>query len=352
VLRLQPTLVFSHLIRLCLLALACTALGAPLQAQVEGQESFPAPEARASAAELAARDAYMLVRPSVDPPADRSRRAFDAYLKRLAEAFATFAKKHEGTAAAMEAQHELALMEIHALKQVDRGLARMAELLKARDAWNGTAPEGLRLDLDRYEFVYALALADLDRHETAEAVLTPLAAKKDSDGEQARELLKRIHARKLLRIGQPLPDFAGKRFAGEGNWSKSDFTGKVVLIQFWATWCRPCAQEMPQLAEYRTEFAERGFEVLGVSLDDDRREGRPRMQAFLKAAGLAEAPQIYDGLAWQTSLVKQFAIRAIPANFLVDQQGIIRARNLRGEELRKAIGELLPASKDGDEESM
>lgn len=319
-------------------------LGAPLApAQDPGSESFP-PEQQApepSEEEVAARDAWQNLQSEVEPPQDRTRAAFEAYLGRLAAAIEAFAKQHAGTAAALEARHELALMEIHALRKVDAGIARMESILKDSADWKGPAPDGLRLDLPNYVFVLALALADLERFARAEELLGPIAEEEGPRAEQAQRLLKRVEARKKLQVGLPMPAFEGPRLRDDGQWRLRDFRGQVVLVQFWATWSRPSAQEMPQLAALQKEFGEQGFTVIGVSLDDDRREGRVRLNSYLDSIGL-DAPQIYEGKGWEGSIVQKFAIRAIPANFLLDADGVIRGRSLRGAALRNAIAELLP----------
>ncbi|MAW60197.1 MAG: hypothetical protein CMJ94_05105 [Planctomycetes bacterium] len=313
------------------------------------QESFPPPrqEADPSAAEVAARDAWKSLQAEVDPPRNRTRAAFEAYLGRMAQAIEDFAAQHAGTAASFEAQHELALMEIHALRKVESGIARMEKILTDSAGWKGPAPDGLRLDLPNYVFVLALALADLERFERAEALLKPIAA--DEVGgprtEQAKRLLERVQARKRLQIGLEMPDFVGPRHNGGGEWRLRDFRGKVVLVQFWATWSRPCAQEMPQIAALQQQLGGENFTVLGVSLDDDRREGRVRLDSYLETIGL-DAPQVYEGKGWEGAIPQQFALRAIPANFLLDAQGVIRGRNLRGAELRAAVEALLPEQED------
>lgn len=330
---LRPTLL--------LLALFCCVSPA-LSAQDSGSESFPSREkaAQPSAEEIAARDAWTGLQESVAPPKDRSRAAFEAFLGRLAMAYEDFAQKYTGTAAAFEARHELALMEIHALRKVDAGLKRMEAILIDSAKWKGPAPEGLRLDLPNYVFVLALAYADLERFEPAEKLLTPLATSEGPRGEQASRLLKRVQARKQLQLGMTMPAFEGPRLDGTGPVRLRDLRGKVVLVQFWATWSQACTQEMTRLAGLQTELGEAGFQVLGVSLDDDRREGRVRAQTYLKSIGL-DAPQIYEGFGWEGSVVQKFAVRAIPSNFLLDAEGVIRGRNLRGAELKAAISALL-----------
>jgi peroxiredoxin len=326
-----------------LLLFALILCGSPtLSAQDPGSESFPSREkaAQASEEEIAARDAWTGLQEGVTPPKDRSHAAFEAFLGRLSAAYAGFAKQHVGTAAAFEALHELALMEIHALRKVDAGLARMESILTNSAKWKGPAPEGLRLDLPNYVFVLALAYADLERFEPAEKLLTPLTSKEGPRGEQASRLLKRVQARKQLQIGMTMPAFAGPRLDGTGQVRLRDLRGKVVLIQFWATWSQACMQEMTRLAGLHAELANSDFQVLGVSLDDDRREGRVRAQSYLKSIGL-DAPQIYEGFGWEGSVVQKFAVRAIPSNFLLDAEGVIRGRNLRGADLKAAVNALL-----------
>jgi peroxiredoxin len=326
---------------LLLFALICCASPA-LSAQDSGSESFPSKEkaSQASAEEIAARDAWTGLQESVAPPTDRSRAAFEAFLGRLAAAYQAFSTEYAGTAAAFEARHELALMEIHALRKVDVGLARMESILAESAKWKGPAPEGLRLDLPNYVFVVALAYADLERFEPAEKLLAPLASIDGPRGEQASRLLKRVQARKQLQLGMTMPAFEGPRLDGTGPIRLRDLRGKVVLVQFWATWSQPCTQEMTRLAGLKAELNNPDFQVLGVTLDDDRREGRVRAQSYLKSIGL-DAPQIYEGLGWEGSVVQKFAVRAIPSNFLLDAEGVIRGRNLRGAELKTAISALL-----------
>lgn len=340
----RPTLLARGILLLTAGALASASI-AP------AQESFPPPREapEPSAEEVAARDAWQALQGEVEPPQDRSRAAFEGYLGRLAEAIENFASKHAGTAAAFEARHELALMEIHALQKVESGIARMEQILKDSASWKGPAPDGLRLDLPNYIFVLALALADLERFARAEQLLRPLTEEESPRAEQATRLLKRVAARKKLQIGLPMPVLEGPRLEDDGQWRLRDFRGKVVLVQFWATWSRPCAQEMPQLAALQKEFGEQGFTVLGVSLDDDRREGRVRLKSYLTGIGL-DAPQIYQGKGWEGSIVQQFAIRAIPANFLIDADGIIRGRSLRGIPLRAAVQQLLAKQADDDQD--
>lgn len=334
-------------------ALLVTLLLAPAAGAVQdpGQESFPPAERepQASAEEIAARDAFHVAQAEVPGPEDRTPEAFDAYLDRLTAALSAFAEAHAGTAAAYEARHELALMDIHARNRVEAGLARMEAILKDSRAWKGPAPDGLRLDVRNYDFVFALALADLGRFARAEELLEAASNEKGTRGEQAQRLLQRVRIRKRLQVGKPMPAFAGPRLEGAGVWQLSDFAGQPLLIQFWASWSPPSTQELRQVATLAEEYGPRGLRVLTVSLDDARREGRINAQTYLEQIGL-KAPTIYDGKGWQNAVVQAFAVRAIPANFLLDAEGIIRAADLRGPDLRAALDAMLTPPEEPDDE--
>ncbi|MBC7367059.1 MAG: TlpA family protein disulfide reductase [Undibacterium sp.] len=94
--------------------------------------------------------------------------------------------------------------------------------------------------------------------------------------------------------------------------------GKVVLLDFWATWCPPCRAETPSIVATYRRLHERGFEIVGISLDDDK----GKLLAYQKEHGMTW-PQQYDGGGWNSALAQRFGIHSIPAMWLVDQQGRI-----------------------------
>ena len=113
----------------------------------------------------------------------------------------------------------------------------------------------------------------------------------------------------------------------------ADLKGKVVLLDFWATWCGPCRVELPNVLSVYREFHDRGFEILGVSLDEDEKT----LKDFLKEQGMTW-PQFFDGKKEVSTL---YEVRAIPATFLLNKEGKIHRVGLRGEAVGRAVEKLL-----------
>ena len=136
---------------------------------------------------------------------------------------------------------------------------------------------------------------------------------------------------KPLSIGQIAPDFSSLTPDGE-EVSLSDFRGQYVLLDFWAAWCAPCRQENPNIVEQYHKFKDKGFTVLGLSLDKDR-------DAWLKAIedDKLEWTQLSDLEMWDSGAGRLYNITAIPASFMIDPDGKIVGKNLRGP----ALGQFL-----------
>jgi thiol-disulfide isomerase/thioredoxin len=159
-------------------------------------------------------------------------------------------------------------------------------------------------------------------------------------GEMAAQIKKGAAAKaiaKALAVGTKFPDFNEKDVTGQPL-SVAGRKGKVVLVDFWATWCPPCRAELPNVIALYNKYHAQGFEVVGISLDQDRE----RLQSFTKAQGMAW-PQYFDGLAWEGKLVKQYGVSGIPMTYLLDGQGMIIGKDLRGEELAAAVARGLAA---------
>lgn len=109
-------------------------------------------------------------------------------------------------------------------------------------------------------------------------------------------------------------------------------TDKVILVDFWATWCGPCIAEMPNVIAAHQKYKARGFDVVGVSLDDNA----DSLKKFVTDNGM-NWPQYFDGKGWENEIAQRFGIRTIPATFLIGKGGKVVASNLRGSALEEAI---------------
>lgn len=151
-------------------------------------------------------------------------------------------------------------------------------------------------------------------------------------------LLPRIksHFDKIRMVGKPLPAFDVKDHRSGDPINPARLKGKVVLIDFWATWCRPCLAELPYVQAAHRDLAARGFVVFGISLD----ENQQRMEAMV-AKRKMDWLHHYDGKKWKNELAVVFDVHSIPASLLVDRLGIVRAVNVRGKELAEVAKALL-----------
>jgi len=162
-------------------------------------------------------------------------------------------------------------------------------------------------------------------------------------GQKADQMLqmmeKQAEAKKIqsgLAAGAPFPDFNEKDLAGQPL-SVGALKGKVVLVDFWATWCGPCVHELPNVIANYQKFHAQGFEIIGVSLDSDR----DKLDAFLKKTDGMIWPQFYDGQGWSNKLAVKYGVESIPFTVLVGADGNIIGTGLRGDALGAALTKAL-----------
>lgn len=152
--------------------------------------------------------------------------------------------------------------------------------------------------------------------------------------DMGRELAQRIEANGLTAVGKPAPLFTQNNEVGKPV-SLASFKGKVVLVEFWASWCGPCREENPNLVKQYKTYHDKGFEIVSVSLDHVKQNW---LEAIEKDA--LEWTHVSDLKGWNNEVGRLYGVRAVPASFLVDADGKIIANGLRGEPLNAKLAEI------------
>jgi peroxiredoxin len=261
-------------------------------------------------------------RASVSPP---------EFMGLAQEGLAYFISKYPDSPEAVDAHLNLGQLFAQ-MGQAEKTVSHLESYMARSD---GRKPEEVAIA----KFFLAKGYIMLDQLDKAEPPLREVANGSGSIPERIRNAaamdLARIPVLRKLVIGSPA--IAIKAATSDGKEITLDtYRGKVLLLDFWASWCSPCRQEMPNVKKTYNEFHSNGFEILGVSLDDSR----AKFRSYIDEQEIPW-PQIFDGKGWNSEVGKLYAVNSIPATFLLDRSGKIRYRDLRGNDLYEAVKSLI-----------
>ena len=192
------------------------------------------------------------------------------------------------------------------------------------------------LRMDKYPEENKKMVERLQKEAPSSSYTAEMAAQYSTIQQQikAQEMAKKSEG--ATAIGAVAPDLAFT--SPEGKTLKlSDLRGKVVLLDFWASWCRPCRMENPNVVAAYKKFKDKGFAIYSVSLD----QNGDSWKAAIQQDGLAWPNHVSDLKGWQSEPARIYGVQGIPAQFLLDKDGKIIAKNLRGEQLEQKLAELL-----------
>lgn len=150
-----------------------------------------------------------------------------------------------------------------------------------------------------------------------------------------QSMVEKNKIRSSLVPGAPFPDFNEQDLEGKPL-AISNYKGKVVLVDFWATWCPPCVLELPKIQEAYNKYHDQGFEVVGISLDEDK----ARLEQFVKEKKMPW-PEFFDGKKWENRLAVKYGVEQTPTGYLLDREGRIIATPTAADDLDSEIAKAL-----------
>lgn len=185
--------------------------------------------------------------------------------------------------------------------------------------------------------IYALQNVSGGNGEDKVMALFKTLPKSVQDSPAAHEFIGRLEGKKRVSVGAMAPNFTQADTAGNPV-KLSDFRGKYVLLDFWASWCGPCRKENPHVVKYYHQYKDKNFTVLGVSLDKQGDKDR-----WIKAIrdDKLDWTHVSDLKYWGNEAALLYGVSGIPQNYLIDPQGRIIASNLRGDALGAKLASLL-----------
>ncbi|GHV08233.1 hypothetical protein FACS1894160_2190 [Bacteroidia bacterium] len=187
-------------------------------------------------------------------------------------------------------------------------------------------------------YISLVALSQLSGENLKQNEIEALFSKLSDDVKNTnwgKSLATSFNKTRATAVGSVAPDFTQNDPSGKPI-KLSSFRGKYVLIDFWASWCGPCRRENPNVVQTYQKYKNKNFEILGVSLDNDK-------NAWLSAIEKDNLTWLHvsDLRGWKSAAAQLYSVESIPQNFLLDPKGVIIEKNLRGKQLDEALAKAL-----------
>lgn len=254
--------------------------------------------------------------------------------------FMEYNKLLEGNSRRMDSLNEafrsqMSMGNLDSLKMDSLSKTFEAPFNKIMNDLNVKLSEKIAQHPDMFASMIAIQNLEPDKYAATYKALDAGLSKKYPDDRNVKKFHEVVGRMLATTIGEQapeinLPDLSGK------NVSLTSLKGKVVLVDFWASWCGPCRKEMPNVVKAYAKYKDKGFEIYGVSLDMDK----PSWEQAIVKDGITWI-QVSDLKAWDCEASRLYGVQGIPYTVLLDKEGKIIAKNLRGEELDKKLAEVL-----------
>ena len=245
-----------------------------------------------------------------------------------------FRARYPNTPESLDAAFQLGAMN-YSMQSFDQAALFLGEFL-------GKADPADRQKLAYAHFYLAESFKGAGKYDDAEGEYKLIIAKFGDVNPRLTSFVQNnmslLESERKIALGAEPIAFSVKGLKGEAL-SPAAYKGKVLLIDFWATWCGPCIAEMPNVKSVYKKFHPKGFEIVGISLD----QSRDKLDAYIQQQGI-EWPQYFDGKWWNNDVAAMYGIKSIPSTLLVDRQGKIRYKSLRGRQLEAAVEKLVAES--------